>query len=150
MPQAKAKQVKAETAAMPAMEVPAAVREAAEKSVTQVKETYDKIKVAAEETTDALEDTYETAREGFLAFNVKTVEMAQANTVAAFDFVKKMFAVKTVADMVELQSTFTRDRFEAFTAQAKELQELVSKVATDTAEPAKSAIEKTMKDIKAA
>lgn len=150
MPQAKAKQEKVEATVMPAMEVPAAVREAAEKSVTQVKETYDKIKVAAEETTDALEDTYETAREGFLAFNMKTVEMAQANTVAAFDFVKKMFAVKTVADVVELQSAFTRDRFEAFTAQAKELQELVSKVATDTAEPAKSAIEKTMKDIKAA
>ncbi|MCC2113314.1 MAG: phasin [Hyphomicrobiales bacterium] len=150
MPQAKAKQEKVETIKMPTMEVPAVVREAAEKSVTQAKEAYDKMKVAAEETTDVLEDTYETARDGFVAVNLKTVEMFQANTDAAFDFAKKLFAVKSVADMVELQSTFARERFDAFTTQAKEMQELFSKVATETAEPAKSAIEKTMKEFKAA
>src|ERR1043165_1023445 len=40
---------------MPHMEVPAAFREFAEKSVSQVKDTYERMKSAAEEATDVLE-----------------------------------------------------------------------------------------------
>jgi hypothetical protein len=41
---------------IPKMEIPAAFRELAEKSVSQAKETYEKMKSAAEEATDVLED----------------------------------------------------------------------------------------------
>lgn len=47
----------AEVFQMPKMEVPEAVREAAEKGVAQAKEAYEKLKVAAEETTELVEDT---------------------------------------------------------------------------------------------
>jgi len=40
---------------LPKMEIPAAFRELAEKSVSQAKETYEKMKLAAEEATDVLE-----------------------------------------------------------------------------------------------
>src|SRR5215468_3180328 len=49
---------------MPHMEVPAAFRELAEKSVSQAKDTYERMKSAAEEATDVLEDTYATATKG--------------------------------------------------------------------------------------
>ena len=41
---------------IPKMEIPAAFRELAEKSVSQAKETYEKMKSAAEEATDVLEE----------------------------------------------------------------------------------------------
>jgi hypothetical protein len=46
------------------IEVPAAFREFAEKSVSQAKESYEKLKTAAEEATDVLETTYANASKG--------------------------------------------------------------------------------------
>lgn len=131
-------------------EVPAALREVAEKSLEQAKALYEKVKVSAEEATDLVEDTYETARAGSIEFNLKALEAVKANTDAAYGFAKDLISVKTFAEAVELQTAFARKSFDAVTAQAKELQELATKVANDTAKPVKAAIEKTMKDFKAA
>src|SRR5262249_48669986 len=71
---------------MPKMEVPAAFREFAEKSVSQAKETYEKMKSAAEEATDVLEDTYAHASKGASDYGLKLIETARANTNATLDF----------------------------------------------------------------
>jgi phasin len=135
---------------MPNAEVPAAFREMAEKTVAQAQAGYAKVKAAAEEATDVIEDTYETARAGALEYNVKSLEAIKTNTDAAFGFAKEMFAVKTIAEAVELQTSFARKQFETLTAQVKELQETAKKVATETAAPVKAATEKAMKDFKVA
>ncbi|WP_407050050.1 phasin [Methyloraptor flagellatus] len=137
-------------AAMPSAEVPAAFRDMAEKSVAQAKASYEKMKTAAEEATDLLEDTYETARAGLLEVNVKTLDAIKSNTDATFGFAKDLLAVKTLAEAVELQTAFVRKHFEAVTAQAKDLQASIQKVATETAEPVKEAVNKTLKDLKVA
>jgi hypothetical protein len=49
---------------IPKIEVPAAFRELAEKGVSQVKESYERLKMAAEEATDVLETTYANASKG--------------------------------------------------------------------------------------
>ena len=46
------------------MEVPAALRELADKSVAQARNTYENAKAATEEATDLLKDTYKTAAKG--------------------------------------------------------------------------------------
>jgi phasin len=135
---------------MPTAEVPAAFREMAEKSVEQAKAGYAKMKVAAEEATDLLEDTYETARAGALEYNTKSLEAAKVNTDATFSFAKELFAVKSIAEAVELQTTFARKQFETLTAQIKDLQETAKKVATETSAPVKAATEKAMKSFKVA
>src|SRR5436190_12362222 len=56
------------------MEIPAAFREIAEKSVSQAKETYERMRSAAEEATDVLEDTYATATKGVSDFGLKLIE----------------------------------------------------------------------------
>ena len=61
---------------IPKMEIPAAFRELAEKSVSQAKETYEKMKSAAEEATDVLEDTYATATKGASDYGLKVIEAA--------------------------------------------------------------------------
>src|SRR5262245_7589873 len=71
---------------MPKMEIPAAFREMAEKSVSQAKETYEKLRSAAEQATGMMEDTYSTATKGASDYGVKVIEVARLNTNAAFDF----------------------------------------------------------------
>jgi phasin len=130
---------------MPKMEIPAAFREFAEKSVSQVKESYEKMKSAAEEATDLLEGTYATATKGASDYGLKVIEAARHNTNAAFDFATEMMTVKSFSDFVELSTGHARKQFEAFTAQSKELAALAQKVAADTTEPVKESVTKAFK-----
>ena len=135
---------------MPKMEIPAVTREMAEKSIEQAREAYSKLKTVAEDATDLMEDGFETTRRGVLDFNHKAVDAAKSNTDATFQFVKDLFEVKTLAEAIELQTSFARSQFDAFSAQAKDMQELSSKLAGEVTETFKGAVEKTTKDFKAA
>jgi phasin len=127
---------------MPKVEMPAAFREIAERGVAQAKDTYEKMKAAAEEATDVLETTYSTATKGASDYGLKVIEVARANTNAAFDFAGEIMAAKTLSEVVELTSAHARKQFEALTAQSKELSALAQKVATETAEPIKAGMNK--------
>ncbi len=131
---------------LPTVEVPAAVREMAEKSVAQAKDAYEKMKSAAEEATDVLEDTYETTRKGVVTLNMKAIDTVKANSDATFAFARDLLAVKSLSEAIELQTAFTRKAFEAMTAQAKEFQELASKLAAESSAPMKDAFQKASKD----
>ena len=63
---------------------------------------------------------------------------------------KDLFEVKTLAEMIELQSSFARSQFEAFTGQAKDMQDLSTKLTGEMTETVKGAYEKASKDFKAA
>jgi phasin len=132
---------------LPKMEIPAAFREMAEKSVSQAKETYEKMKSAAEEATDVLEDTYAAASKGASDYGLKVIEAARANTNAAFDFATQLMTVKSLSEMVELSTAHTRKQFETLTAQSKELAAIAQKVAVDSAEPVKESFGKVFKKV---
>ena len=127
---------------MPKVEMPAAFREFAERGVAQCKDTYEKMKAAAEEATDVLETTYSTATKGASDYGLKVIEVARTNTNAAFDFAGEVMAAKTLSEVVELASAHTRKQFETLSEQTKELSALAQKVATETAEPIKTGMNK--------
>jgi phasin len=127
---------------MPKVEMPAAFREMAERGVAQAKDTYEKMKAAAEEATDMLETTYSTATKGYSDYGLKMIELARANTNAAFDFAGEVMAAKTLSEVVELTSAHARKQFEMISQQSKDLGALAQKVATETAEPIKSGMTK--------
>lgn len=137
-----------EAFAMPNMEVPAAFREATEKGLENAREAYDKVKTAAEDATDLMEDTFETSRQGVVEFNHKAVDAAKSNADATFGFIKDIMSVKTMAEAIELQSTFARQQFDVLSAQTKEMQEFATKLGTDVSAPVKEAVEKSFKDLK--
>jgi phasin len=132
---------------IPKMEIPAAFREIAEKSVSQAKETYEKMKSAAEEATDVLEDTYATATKGVSDYGLMWIEAARENTNATFDFYTDLMTVKSFSEVVELSTAHARKQFEALTAQTKDLAALAQKVATDTAEPIKGSVTKAFSKV---
>src|ERR1700761_4933982 len=125
-----------------AFEMPAAFREFAERGGAQAKDTYEKMKAAAEEATDVLETTYSTATKGASDYGLKVIEAARVNTNAAFDYASELITAKTFSEVIELSSAHARKQFEAFTQQSKELNSLVQKVATETAEPIKNGVNK--------
>jgi len=127
---------------MPKVEVPEMVRDFAEKSVQQAKDSYSKFKSAAEETTDMLEDTYTAATKGATEFNLKALEALRLNVNSAFDYTRELLATKTLADAVELSSTHVRKQFESLSTQAKDLTAIAQKVATEAAEPIKVGVSK--------
>jgi phasin len=131
----------------PNFEIPAAFREMAEKSVSQARDAYGKLKTAAEETTGLVEETFENARDGAIAFSVKAIDAAKSNSNASFALVRDLFGAKTMSEVVELQSAFARKQFEAMTEQMKELQALGEKYVTTTTRPVTAKVEKTMKDL---
>jgi phasin len=127
---------------MPKVEMPAAFREFAERGVAQCKDTYEKMKAAAEEATDVMETTYSTASKGASDYGLKMIEAARVNANAAFDFAGELITAKTLSEVIELSSAHARKQFETLTEQGKELGALAQKVATETAEPIKSGMNK--------
>jgi phasin len=132
---------------IPKVEMPAAFREFAERGVAQAKDTYEKMKAAAEEATDVLETTYSTASKGASDYGMKVIEAARINTNAAFDYAGELLAAKTLSEVIELSSAHARTQFETLTEQSKELSALAQKVATETAEPIKSGMNKAMSKV---
>src|SRR5438046_2268444 len=132
---------------LPKMEIPAAFREVAEKSVSQAKETYERMKSAAEHATEVMEDTYSTATKGASDYSLKMIEAARNNTNAAFDYYVELMGVKSLPEMVELSTAHARKQFEIVSAQTKDLAALAQKVATDTAEPMKQGFTKALKKV---
>jgi phasin len=132
---------------MPKMEVPAAFREFAEKSVTQAKDNWEKMKAATEEATDMIETSYSTASKGASDYGMALIDAARANTNAAFDFYSQIMTTKSLSEMIELSTSHARKQFETVTAQSKDLTALAQKVATEAVEPIKSGMTTAFKKV---
>ena len=124
------------------MEMPAAFRELADKSVAQARNTYENAKAANEEATDLLKDTYKTAIKGVTDYNLKVMEITRTNTNTAFDYAYELMGVKSPSEFVTLSTSRARNQFDAMTAQTKELAELAQKITTEVAEPLKAGVAK--------
>ena len=129
------------------METPAAFRDIAEKSLSNAKDHYEKMKSAAEEATGVLEETYATATKGASQYSLKVIEVARDNANAAFDFAAQLFVARSLSDVIELSSAHARKQFETAAAQTKELAALAQKVATEAAEPIKDGMSKAAKKV---
>lgn len=123
---------------MPKMEIPPAFREFAEKSVSQAKDNWEKMKAVTEEATDMIETSYSTASKGAADYGMALIDVARANTNATFDFYSQIMTVKSLSEMIELSTTHARKQFETATAQSKDLTALAQKVANESVEPIKS------------
>jgi phasin len=119
-------------------EVPESMRALAEKGVSQARDSYAKFKDAAESQNSTIEAVFTSASKGASAYSAKLMEFMKANTTASLDFAQELLGVKTPSDALELYTSHARKQFETFSVQAKELAEIVQKVAAETAEPIKA------------
>jgi phasin len=126
-------------------EVPEQMRAFAEKGVSQCRDNYAKFKDAAESHNSAIEAFFVNASKGASEYSTKLMEFLKANTNANLDFAQELFGIKSPAEALELWTGFARKQLETYTAQTKELGELVQKVASETVEPIKANASKLFK-----
>lgn len=132
----------------PNFEIPANIRELAEKSVDQAKTLYDQATVAGAETTAAFEKSATIVQSGTNEITTKAVDIAKANIESSLDLAKKLVAAKDIQEAIKLQTSYVQDQLKLATAQTKEFGELSAKLATDASAPVKENIETAVKKSK--
>lgn len=115
--------------------VSANTRRLAERSAAQAKSTFDKTDAATMEQTRRAEQSALTAFNGARECYLKMLDMAHDNTAAGFELARELASVQTPLEVVEVWSARTRESYDAFSEQAKELSVLLQKMATSTTQP---------------
>ena len=126
-------------------EVPEQMRAFAERGVSQARDNYAKFKDAAETHNGTMEAVFTSASKGASAYSAKVMEFMKANSTSNLDFAQELLGVKSPSEALELYTGHVRKQFETFTAQAKELAEIVQKMAAETSEPIKASASKFYK-----
>jgi phasin len=132
-------------AAAPAAEIQQSFRTALEKGVVESRAAFAKAKSAADETTNAFEVSFAAAKDGALAISAKALEAMRTNADANFDFWKAMFSVKSLPDLLTLQTEFARKQAEAITSQTKDFSAMAQKAMADAVEPIKEQAARSFK-----
>jgi phasin len=133
-----------------AFQPPPFLRDAAEKGFAEARAGYDKLKAAADEAGELAGETFETARSGIGALNLKALEAAKTNTDAGFAHLHALFGAKSLMDVFELQAGFVRTQATVVAEQARDLAETARRVAEDSAEPSRAAFGKALRELRLA
>jgi phasin len=102
-------------------EIPAEMRDFAEKSVEQARKAIDGFMGAAQKTVDTLEGSANTVQASATDVTRKTFTYAEQNIAAAFDLAQKMVRAKDMQEAMQYQAEYVRSQFEAMQAQMKDL-----------------------------
>lgn len=131
-------------------QVPEAIRSLAEKNIAQTQELYAHSKDALEAVLESWEKTFGAAGQGVAALNRKVIDMTQRNINSGFDFAKSLAGAKTVAEAIELHSTYWRNQLNTLETQAEEMRDLSTRVTTDVVEPIKAQMKRVTSDLQKA
>ncbi|RJT41411.1 phasin [Mesorhizobium waimense] len=126
------------------------VRAVADQSIEQSKEVFSKLSSGAETTQKAFESTFEMAKTTGNEVSLKTIAALRANAEAGFTHLEALVAVKSLSEFFELQTAFLSKQIENSAEQAKTLQAVMMRATEDVSKPIKDALEKALKERKAA
>ena len=125
-------------------QMPEAVRVFAEKNIAQSREIYERSKDALESVLESWERTFDAAGQGAVALNRKVIDITRRNISSGFDFAKSLAGAKTLAEAMELHSSYWSKQLNALRAQAEEMRDLSTRVTSDVVEPAKAQVKRGM------
>src|SRR5918911_1376414 len=101
-------------------EIPAEMRDFAEKSVEQARKAIDGFMSAAQKTVDTFEGSANTVQASAKDATRKTLTYAEQNLAAAFDLAQRMVRAKDMQEAMQIQAEYVRSQFAAMQAQMKE------------------------------
>lgn len=110
-------------------EIPTEFREFAEKSVDQARNAFGNFFNSAVKTSEQLRSTSSTVQSTVHAAVLKSIDHAQANANATFDYAARVVKAKDLREAFEIQSEFVKSQFAAFQAQAKDYGAIAQKAA---------------------
>ena len=98
------------------------------------RESFDKTLETGTETVRGVQEGFTSSLENVRDLNVGLIEMARANTHAAFDFAREVAEVKAPSDLVQACTTHATKQFDMLTKQASELTTLGQQFANTSSE----------------
>src|SRR5918995_3658215 len=104
----------------PNYEVPAEMRDFAEKSVEQARKAMDGFIGAAQKAVDTFEGSANTVQASAKDMTRKTFAYAEQNIQAAFDLAQRMVRAKDMQEAMQVQAEFVHSQFESMQTQMKE------------------------------
>jgi phasin len=116
-----------------------------DKSRKIANESLEKGTAAAEQMARSFERSGTAAAEKMREYNLKIIDMAHANTEAAFELVRQLAAAQTPSEIIELWTSHARKQFEMFSEQTKDLTALGQKIASESAEPITRSVSQAFK-----
>jgi phasin len=125
-------------------EMPTEVIDFAQKSVDQAQVAFKNASTATQENVSVLDTVASTYKSGVVDFQKKAMEFTNRNMEQAFDFSRKLFAVKEFGDVVSLQQSFVTEQAQSFKAQAGELNEIALRVSAEATKPLTQSFEKSL------
>ena len=141
--QSKTKSEPSEKAASPSLSHKAAsdaVRSVAEQSLDQVRSAFARSQEASMSFARGFEASGHVVQSGLKEIQVRVADALEAEAHAAFGFFRAMAQVRTLSDMIDLQSSQMRKQFERSFDEARELTSLATAVATKASEPVRKAM----------
>jgi len=130
---------------VPFLNIQAIFGDLAEQGATRAKANFAQAKTVSEEMTEALCDACSTNARRAGDYGTKVIEISNANTNSALEFLSQLADARSLVDLVNLSIAQSRKTFEATSAQKRELWDLAQKVATETAEPIKQSFNRVLR-----
>jgi hypothetical protein len=102
------------------------------RTIRAAREGVDHSIAAGAETVRDVQEGFTSAVENVRDLNLRLIDMAQANTQAAFDFAREVATAKRPSDLVQAWTTHATKQFDVLTKQASELTTLGQQFAKTT------------------
>lgn len=102
-------------------EIPAEMREFAEKSVEQAKQAFDGFIAAAQHAVGTAETQAKTMQTGAKEAGELAIQFAERNLTASFDHAQRLLHAKDAKEVTALQTEYVKSQIATLTEQAKEL-----------------------------
>ncbi|RDV04620.1 phasin family protein [Undibacter mobilis] len=112
----------------PKFEIPAEMREFAEKSVEQAKVAFDSFIAASKHAVGTAETQAKTLQSGVREAGQLAMGFAERNLTASFDFAQRLLRAKDPKEVTELQIDYVKAQIAALSEQAKALSEHAGKM----------------------
>ncbi|HLA20429.1 MAG TPA: phasin family protein [Pseudolabrys sp.] len=110
-------------------EIPAEMRNFAEKSMEQAKQAFDSFVAATQEAVNTVESRAANARTGVKDVVDLAMRFAERNMAASFEFAQRLLNAKDAKDATAIHAEYVNSQIAALTDQAKELSKKASKLA---------------------
>ncbi len=111
-------------------EIPAEMRDFAEKSVAQARKAFEGFMGAAQKAASTVDSTTHVAQTQAKDISSKAVSYAEQNITAAFDHAERLTRAKDVQEVMSLQAEFLRSQMANFQSQLKEFGGLIQSATT--------------------
>lgn len=113
----------------PEFEIPESLRELAEKSVGQAKESYVRFMDAARQAQDMVKKSSDAMASGARDIQDKAIAFTTSNMDASFELAQRLVKARDMQEALQIQSEFARKQMETYASQAQELGRLMAQAA---------------------